>query len=116
MEAESPSRVSMLETIDFLKGLSGSAKIDAIARQPSQGVKRWRSADSAAPPEVPFVDIEASFFFSSPPRFYGVARIKSESYAAAVVAAIRLQLGPRGHTCETAGDLRVTLQTVHGPL
>lgn len=33
MEAESPSRVSMLETIDFLKGLSGSAKIDAIARQ-----------------------------------------------------------------------------------
>lgn len=108
MEAESPSRVSMLETIDFLKGLSGSAKIDAIARQ---GVKRWRSADSAAPPEVPFVDIEASFFFS-PPRFYGVARIKSESYG----AAIRLQLGPRGHTCETAGDLRVTLQTVHGPL
>lgn len=115
MEAESPSRVSMLETIDFLKGLSGSAKIDAIARQ---GVKRWRSADSAAPPEVPFVDIEASFFFFTPTFLWrGKDKIRElRRYGAAVAAAIRLQLGPRGHTCETAGDLRVTLQTVHGPL
>lgn len=79
MEAESPSRVSMLETIDFLKGLSGSAKIDAIARQGCriQAVKQWRSAESAAPPEVPFVDTEASFFFFFSPHFYGMARINS---------------------------------------
>lgn len=47
MEAESPSRVSMLETIDFLKGLSGSAKIDASARQGCriQAVEQWRSIE-----------------------------------------------------------------------
>lgn len=58
------------------------------------------------------------FFIPPPPRFYGMARIKSESYGARLARGCdpTVALDPRGHTCEPAGNLRVTLQAVHGLL